>query len=136
MKYIDSAVAQSHEHISCYFPNKSNCNILTCPINADFDMTIQLLHCAYPPAVRLTGGSGLTTYFNHTFDDSELVSVGGRIYIVTLTHPTTNQVGFAVSCMYRLHIKYRSGLSTVEPPIMGIPRREQLQIADKNCLFN
>ena len=67
-------------------------------------MTIQLLPCAHPPAVRLTGGSGLTTYFNHTFDDSEVVSVGGHKYIVTLTHPTTNQVGFAVSCMYRLHI--------------------------------
>ena len=67
-------------------------------------MTIQLLPCAHPPAVRLTGRSGLTTYFNHTFDDSGVRSVGGRIYIVTLTHPTTNQVGFAVSCMYRVHI--------------------------------
>ena len=65
-------------------------------------MTIQLLPCAHPPAVRLTGGSGLTTYFNHTFDDFEVVSVGGGrgMYIVTLTHPTTNQIGFAVSCMY------------------------------------
>ena len=63
-------------------------------------MTIQLLPCARPPAVRLTGGSGLNKiYFNHTYNDSDVRSVGGRKYIVTLTHPSTTQIGFSVSCL-------------------------------------
>ena len=77
-------------------------------------MTIQLLPCARPPAVRLTGASGLNKiYFNHTFDDSDVRSVGGPKYIVTLTHPSTNQIGFAVSCMYILHCKYGSELKVL-----------------------
>lgn len=63
------------------------------------DLTIQLLPCAHPPAVRMTIGNGFSTYYSHTFVDSEVVTVDKVFYIVTLSHRTPNQVGFAVSCI-------------------------------------
>ena len=94
-----SAIDRSHHHIPCYFPIQNNCNIISCTVAVGTDLIIQLLPCAHPPAIRLTVGNGFNTYFNRTFDDSEVVSVGDGTYIVTLTHPT-NQIGFAVSCMH------------------------------------
>ena len=100
MEYITSALAQSPQGVSCYYPIPHNCTILSCPIAVGEDITIQLLGCADPPAVRVTVGNGFFTYFNHTFDHSEVISLdrdGVKQEVSVTLDQKPNQVGFQVS---------------------------------------
>ena len=105
MHSIQSALAEPFVDSSCSFPIKNNCTVLNCNLYDDSDMTIQLLRCAHPPAVRLTLGSSDQeyTYFDHTFNHSEVVPMDGIYGLngtslnVTLNHLCPTAIGFEVS---------------------------------------
>lgn len=106
MHSIQSALAGPFVDSYCRFPIKNNCTVLTCNLYYyGSDMTIQLLRCAHPPAVRVTLGSSdqAYTYFDHTFNHSEVVPMDGIPGLndtslnVTLDHLCPTAIGFEVS---------------------------------------
>ena len=68
-------------------------------------MTIQLLRCAHPPAVRVTLGNSVLTYFDHTFDHSEVIPLDNIPNLnnvslnVTMDQLCPSDVGFQVSVL-------------------------------------
>ena len=100
MSYIGDAIVRTGAVSSCYFPEEHNCSVLTCPIEPGVDLTIHILRCAHPPAMRVTIGSGFQTLFDHTFNRSEIVPVdlvpGGEVG-VTLDQLCPSDIGFQVS---------------------------------------
>jgi hypothetical protein len=97
MRYIGDAISRTDAIASCYFPEDHNCSVLTCPIQAGVDLTIRILRCAHPPAMRVTLGSGFQTLFDHTFDHSEIVPLGdGTTINVTVDQLRPSDIGFQV----------------------------------------
>ncbi|CAI8024429.1 hypothetical protein GBAR_LOCUS14183 [Geodia barretti] len=76
MRYVQTALSYSTGD-PCFFPVAKNCSILTCPIGKGKDLTLRILRCAHPPAVRITLGTAFSTTFDHTFDHSEVVPLQG-----------------------------------------------------------
>ena len=76
MRYIQTAL--SHFTVDpCYYPVANNCSTLTCAMGNGEDITLRILRCAHPPAVRITRGTAFSTNFDHTFDHSEVVPLPG-----------------------------------------------------------
>ena len=97
MQYIGDAIARTGGVASCYFTEEHNCSSLTCPIDSGVDLTIRILRCAHPPAIRITLGSGFQTVFDHTFNRSEIVPIAEGVALnVTLIHLCPSAVGFQV----------------------------------------
>lgn len=75
----------SHTVNPCYFPDDHNCSTLTCPGIGD-ELTIRILRCANPPAVRIIYHTAIGTTFDHVFNQSEFLIITGF-----------NEVGFNVT---------------------------------------
>ena len=100
MRYIGDAIVRTGVVSSCYFPEEHNCSVLTCPIESGVDLTIRILRCAHPPAMRVTLGSGLQTLFDHTFNHSEVVPIAGvpdAAVAVIVDQLCPSDIGFEVS---------------------------------------
>ena len=86
---------------SCYFPLGNNCSVLTCPVGDGLDLTLSILRCADPPAIRIAYGNGFVSVFDHTFDHSEVVPVeyfpNNTALNVTLDHLCPSDIGLKVS---------------------------------------
>ena len=94
MRYIEDAIDRD----SCYFSEDHNCSVLTCPIQAGLDLTIRILRCAHPPAMRVTFGSGFQTVIDHTFDHSEIIpGPTGASINVTVDQLCPSDIGFQVN---------------------------------------
>ena len=64
------------------------------------DLTIKILRCAHPPAVRVTYGTAFLPLFDHTFDHSEVVPIQGlddTALNVTLDQLCPSDIGVQVS---------------------------------------
>ena len=72
-------------------------------------MTIRLLRCAHPPAVRVTLGNSFLTYFDHTFDHSEVIPLNNIPNLndaslkVTMDQLCPSDIGFQVSVLVCTH---------------------------------
>lgn len=100
MQYIQDSLSRIVV-ASCYFPLHNNCSVLTCPVNDGLDLTLSILRCADPPAVRISYGNGFFTVFDHTFDHSEVVPIEGApnntALDVTLEHLCPSDIGLQAS---------------------------------------
>jgi hypothetical protein len=76
MRYIQTALSLFTVD-PCYYPVANNCSTLTCAMGNGEDITLRILRCAHPPAVRITLGTAFSTTFDHTFDHSEVVPLPG-----------------------------------------------------------
>ena len=107
MRYIGDAIFRAGAIDSCYFPEDHNCSVLTCPIQAGVDLTIRILRCAHPPAMRVTLGSGFQTAFDHTFDHSEIIpGPAGASINVTVDQLRPSDIGFQVSTYLYMSIYF------------------------------
>ena len=69
------------------------------------DLTIRILRCAHPPAMRVTLGSGFQTLFDHTFDHSEIIpGPAGSSINVTVDQLRPSDIGFQVSIYIPVHV--------------------------------
>ena len=102
MQYIQSTVSRLFA-VSCYFPHENNCSVLTCPLGDGLELTVSILRCAHPPAIRITYGNDFFNVFDHTFDHSEVVPIQGApnntVLNVTLDQLCPSDIGLQVSYM-------------------------------------
>ena len=82
MESIKTVVAQNYL-VRCYFPQE-DCWTLSCE---DMNLTLSLLPCSQPPAVRVVYGDSV----NQTFNSSDEVVIPGIIYD-TYFDVTLNQI--------------------------------------------
>ena len=105
MQYIQSTVSRLFT-LSCYFPHENNCSVLTCPFGDGMDLTVSILRCAHPPAIRITYGNGFFNLFDHTFDHSEVVPIqlqgapNNTVLNVTLDQLCPSDIGLQVSLLW------------------------------------
>ena len=97
MRYIGDAVVRNGFADSCHFLEEHNCSVLTCIFESSGYLTLGVLRCAHPPAIRVILGDGFDTYFDHTFHHSETVPLFNAVIKVTLDQLCPSDIGFQVS---------------------------------------
>ena len=99
MQYIGNDIVRNDGVASCYFTEEHNCSSLTCPVDSGVDLTIFILRCAHPPAIRMAIGSRFERLFDHTFNHSEILPItdSDGALNVTLIHLCPSGIGFQVS---------------------------------------
>ena len=124
MQYIQTALSRSAV-APCYFPVSGNCSTLTCPMSRGQDLTLRILRCTHPPAVRITYGTGLNTLFDHTFDHSEVVPLQAGVALnVTLDQLcSSNSIGLEVSGVGQAHTRFIHNRYVMHHPCTVDPLR-------------
>ena len=139
MSYIGDAIIRTSAVSSCYFPEEHNCSVLTCPIQPGMDLTIRILRCAHPPAMRMTLGSGFQTRLDYTFDHSEILpGSAGATYNVTVDHLNQNDIGFQVStsvCILHRFTHFKMKIPSCYP-FKGSPFSLTLIVEGSHHCFN
>ena len=80
-------------------------------MNQGLDLTIEILRCAHPPAVRVIYGNAFIVLFDHTFDHSEVVPIpfdgfgNDTALNVTLDQLCPSDIGLQVIYTY-IHISH------------------------------